>query len=627
MAYSSTKKKSAGIVQISIGILTVILVVLIIAMMMIVSSIQGTARIVNYAGLVRGKTQRIVKFEISGKQEDDMIQEIESFIDGLRNGNKELNLVRLEDSDFQTKMEELNEYFLMLKQEIMQVRAYGADKTQILSKSEHFFGICDEATGLAEVYSQRKASSLSVLEKYITADIVVLMLLIGYEFIKAVRYAAMNRVLQKKVYIDGATGLPNRNKCDELLSQPDAAPEDIGVCSFDLNNLRIINNSMGHEAGDEYIRRFAVCLRASMPAEQFVGRAGGDEFIAVTHGMGKEEMKACLASVREQMAEESKSYPDTPLSYAVGFALASEFPGSTMQELFNYADKNMYINKNHVKREEAAAQRQLDYKLLKLLNMHGKTFTDCLYCDVKLDTYRTIRANNNFFLASDGSYSGAAEQIVKEKIGKQDKDRFRQCLKISYLCEKMRTKEDVMELKYDVNEQDSYSRLTFIPVDWDKTGMLHHFLLAFEIIRQGAGSHADAKEQLTIYYEQLKQSILENDSYVDALLEPADVIYTVNLTNDILERIILLGKRKKESLDMLFDYPLPGSYRDYCSEYKRIVTQETLGSYRMADDCEKLLKRFDAGEKYLSVEFCIYGDNGIVYWIQKNHFDDADSCV
>ena len=551
MAYSSTKKKSAGIVQISIGILTVILVVLIIAMMMIVSSIQGTARIVNYAGLVRGKTQRIVKLEISGKQEDDMIQEIESFIDGLMNGNKELNLVRLEDSDFQTKMEELNEYFLMLEQEIMQVRAYGADKTQILSKSEHFFEICDEATGLAEVYSQRKASLLSVFEKYITADIVVLMLLIGYEFIKAVRYAAMNRVLQKKVYIDGATGLPNRNKCDELLSQPDAAPEDIGVCSFDLNNLRIINNSMGHEAGDEYIRRFAVCLRASMPAEQFVGRAGGDEFIAVTHGMGNEEMKACLASVREQMAEESKSYPDTPLSYAVGFALASEFPGSTMQDLFNYADKNMYINKNHVKREEAAAQRQLDYKLLKLLNMHGKTFTHCLYCDVKLDTYRTIRANNNFFLASDGSYSGAADQIVKEKIGKQDKDRFRQCLKISYLCEKMRTKEDVMELKYDVNEQESYSRLTFIPVDWEKTGMLHHFLLAFETIRQGAGSHADAKEQLTIYYEQLKQSILENDSYVDALLEQADVIYTVNLTNDILERIILLGKRKKESLDML----------------------------------------------------------------------------
>ena len=51
--------------------------------------------------------------------------------------------------------------------------------------------ICDEATGLAEKYSQKKATSLSLLEKYITADIVVLMLLIGYEFIKAIQYAAM----------------------------------------------------------------------------------------------------------------------------------------------------------------------------------------------------------------------------------------------------------------------------------------------------------------------------------------------------------------------------------------------------------------------------------------------------
>ena len=349
MAYSSTKKKSAGIVQISIGILTVILVVLIIAMMMIVSSIQGTARIVNYAGLVRGKTQRIVKLEISGKQEDDMIQEIESFIDGLMNGNKELNLVRLEDSDFQTKMEELNEYFLMLKQEIMQVRAYGADKTQILSKSEHFFEICDEATGLAEMYSQRKASSLSVLEKYITADIVVLMLLIGYEFIKAVRYAAMNRVLQKKVYIDGATGLPNRNKCDELLSQPDAAPEDIGVCSFDLNNLRIINNSMGHEAGDEYIRRFAVCLRASMPAEQFVGRAGGDEFIALLNDVTQQDVEDIILQVQNEARCYNEFSKQIFIDFAFGYALSTHSRETNLKLLLNQADKNMYECKARMK--------------------------------------------------------------------------------------------------------------------------------------------------------------------------------------------------------------------------------------------------------------------------------------
>ena len=57
-------------------------------------------------------------------------------------------------------------------------------------------------------------------------------------------------------------------------------------------------------------------------------------------------MTQCLEKVRRDMTEESRVYPDTPLSYAVGFALAGDFPGSTMRELFNCADKNMYINKN-----------------------------------------------------------------------------------------------------------------------------------------------------------------------------------------------------------------------------------------------------------------------------------------
>ena len=264
-ANKSKKKKTSNIIQICIGVLAVMLAALIIVMMGIVSSIQGTARVVNYAGLVRGKTQRIIKLEISGQPEDGMIQDIEAFVDGLRNGNGELGLVRLDDGAFQSKMQELEEYFAALHYEILRVREVGYENTEIIDKSERFFEICDEATGLAEAYSQRKASSLTVIEKYITIDIIVLMLLIGYEFIKAVRFAAMNRALQKKVYLDKATGLPNKNKCEELLDDPEPAAENVGVCSFDLNNLRRINNSMGHEAGDAYIRRFAVCLRASMP--------------------------------------------------------------------------------------------------------------------------------------------------------------------------------------------------------------------------------------------------------------------------------------------------------------------------------------------------------------------------
>lgn len=533
MSEVKNKKKKSGIIQVSIGVLAVILAILIIIMMVIVSDIQGTARVVNYTGLVRGETQRIIKLEVAGEQDDAMIQEVKSFIDGLRNGNTKLNLVYLNDTDFQNKMQELDEGFSGLYKEICLGRSEGYEKTDIISRSEDFFVICDEATGLAEKYSQKKATSLSLFEKYITADIVVLMLLIGYEFIKAIQYAAMNRLLQRKVYLDDATGLPNKNKCEELLSEtePDA---DTGVCSFDLNNLRRINDSRGHEAGDAYIRRFATCLRDSMSAEQFVGRAGGDEFLVVTHGLDREQMTQCLEKVRRDMTEESRVCPDTPLSYAVGFALAGDFPGSTMRELFNCADKNMYINKNHVKREEAAAEKNQGYQLLKLLNQHGSNFSDCLYCDARMDTYRAIRSSENFFLASDGAYSGAVEQIIEEQIEKSCQADIREGLQISELQKKM-----------------------------------HHFLLAFETIRKTSEGQTGAKEQLQLYYEQLKQSILENDSYVDALLELSDVIYTVNLTKDVLERRIVLNGKEQKSRELFMDYPLPYSYQDYCWEYEK----------------------------------------------------------
>ena len=299
MADNKKKKKQSGVIQAGIGVLTVILVILILVMMSLVSGIQGTARVVNYAGLVRGKTQRMVKMENAGRPQDGMLADVESFINGLRYGSDELNLVKLDDKAFQNKMEELDEYFQSLKQEVMLVREKGYENTDIIYKSEHFFEICDEATGLAEEYSQKKASSLEKIEKFITADIVFLMFLIGYEFFKALRYAALNRVLQSKVYLDKATGLPNKNKCEELLSVPDVLREPTGIFVFDLNNLRRINNSMGHEMGDEYIRRFSVLLRGAVPPEHFVGRDGGDEFIAIAHGLDHAGMHEVMELIRQ----------------------------------------------------------------------------------------------------------------------------------------------------------------------------------------------------------------------------------------------------------------------------------------------------------------------------------------
>ena len=181
----------------------------------------------------------------------------------------------------------------------------------------------------------------------------------------------------------------------------------------------------------------------------------------------------------------------------------------------------------------------------------------------------------------------------------------------------MHTKKDVLEYEYNIGKQGAYNRLTLIPVDWDEEKKLHHFLLAFETIRKTSEGQTGAKEQLQLYYEQLKQSILENDSYVDALLELSDVIYTVNLTKDVLERRIVLNGKEQKSRELFMDYPLPYSYQDYCWEYEKKITQETIAGYCMTDNCEKLRKRFENGETNMSVEYCAREDDGSIRWVQK----------
>lgn len=432
-------------------VLTVILIALFLTIMVLVSKIQGTARVVNYAGLVRGKTQRIIKLEDAKQPQDEMIESVSSFIEGLRYGSDEQNLVRLDDHAFQNKMKELDEHFQELQKEIRQVRKEGYENTEIIEKSEAFFGICDEATGLAEKYAQKKATALERLEKIVIADIIGLVCLLAYELIKAVKYAAQNKALKKKVYLDEATGLPNKNRCEEILDgeMPECTDGSVALCVFDLNNLRIINNRLGHDQGDAYIRSFAVQLRKALPEEYFAGRDGGDEFIAVLECVDHEKVREILGTIRSEIAGYSQEHPEMPISYAVGYALAEDFEGCTMRELFRHADKNMYVDKNQAKIKEAADRRALHVKILDGIRQQGFQFSDCLYCDALQDQYTVLRASSNFFLAEDGSYSGAVEQIVQKLADDSSRKRMWERLQIPYIISNLsEKKEEVQNMNF-----------------------------------------------------------------------------------------------------------------------------------------------------------------------------------
>ena len=608
------EKNTYSLCHIVIAVLAVVLMGLIVWMMVIVSHMQGTARVVNYAGLVRGTTQRMVKLEMAGEPQDEMCREIEVYIQGLREGDASLSLVRLSDPDFQNKMKELSGYYLQVKQEIIHLRRTGKADSYLIAATEQFFAICDEATALAEVYSEKQAKDLAVLEKSIMLVIFALMILIGFEFFKALKGLMQNRVLQKKAYLDTATGLPNKNRCEEILNAPVSL--DMGVVSFDLNDLRRINDSRGHEAGDVYIRRFATALRAAVPEEHFVGRFGGDEFLMVTHGLSGAGMEELLEDLRAKLAEEAKEHPDMLLSYAAGYVLAKDAPEASMRELFAKADKQMYIQKNHVKRKEAEAERRLSLRLLKMLSLHRKNFEDCLYCDLKMDAYRTIRARTDFPLASEGSYSGAVLQLVEE-IEEADRERIQSALSKEALEKSILHSEDALDLSFTPKEGAELRRLVVIPVDFDAEGQLYHVLLAFQHVRRAEDAPLGAKEALSLYYEQLKQSILENDSYVDAMLDMADCIYMVDLTHDRLERDIVLTGKEEVHARLFAASSLPCSYQAYCEAHMMQITRQTQGGYRMAMSVTDLLKRFKAGDRQFSAEYGVREKDGTIRWVRK----------
>ena len=611
------EKKITRILRIFMMLLTCILIALFFGIMILVSDMQGTARVVNYAGLVRGKTQQIIKLENAQRPQDEMIREVDAYIDGLRYGSDELNLVRLDDKAFQDKMEVLEQFFGQLKEEIYKAREEGYENTQIINKSETFFTICDETTGLAESYSQKLASSLNRLEKIVVVDIIGIVCLLGYELFTALRYAAQNRVLRQKVYLDEATGLPNKNKCEEILAseEPLTDRESTAVMVFDLNNLRIINDRQGHERGDQYIRSFAEQLRAALPEKYFVGRDGGDEFIAVLKQVDHEQVKDCLQMIREQTERYSKNHPDMLLSYAVGYALSTDFPGSNMKDLFRYADKNMYVDKNRAKMKEAADKRRIRSRLLQSVKEKGFHFTDCLYCDAIVDQYVVLRASSEFFLADDGSYSGAVEQIIQELAGEEKRRELWEKLQLSEIRETLTEEHQVEEYFYCHKDGDRVlrGRITLLLPDFAENGNLHHFLVGFDVYQDRDRLIVNEKKQLTQFYEQLTQSILENGNYIEALMDTAEIIQSVNLTQNLLEKIFWQNRENRQ----IPDIKLPCPYDTYCKNYQRFVTKETRENYRITENPAQLIERFKAGEKQVTVEYQVEQSDGSRCWWQE----------
>ena len=119
---------------------------------------QGNARVINYTGIVRGATQRLVKQEMNGYSNDELIGYLDGIILELSTGEGENGLIVLPDAEYQRLIQDMGQAWEEIKNEIVQVRQ-SEYKQRLFELSETYFDMANMAVSAAERYSEENVDN------------------------------------------------------------------------------------------------------------------------------------------------------------------------------------------------------------------------------------------------------------------------------------------------------------------------------------------------------------------------------------------------------------------------------------------------------------------------------------
>lgn len=341
-ANNTTKNKIAIIILLSITI------VLSIAMIFSINQLNSNNTAINYLNTINIGTQRLVKLELSKNPNLELENELINMIEGLKQGD-----IKIDTSFFdKTAIDEntaliLNQWSSLLS-EITQTRANGEVSQNLLPYSETFFKTVDNAILQIQEKTNGITKNIMIIEFFLAIVIISLICSLTYQIMDTLHLERKNKELSEIAYIDAHTGLPNKTRCNQILLTKDHIKTPTVAFMFDLNFLKKTNDTLGHVAGDTMISDFADILRQCFPEQYFVGRFGGDEFIAFINHFDANEVAKILDNISLEVSKHNEIEYNIPVSYAFGYAISTNFPNCTYETLLDKADENMYINKQQM---------------------------------------------------------------------------------------------------------------------------------------------------------------------------------------------------------------------------------------------------------------------------------------
>lgn len=163
---------------------------------------------------------------------------------------------------------------------------------------------------------------------------------------------AKEQTIKKLAYFDNLTGLANRTLfyriSERFLNTAKRRNHLMGLMFIDVDKLKNVNDSLGHEAGDQLLVFAAIMLKEACGRSDLVVRLGGDEFLIMLPNMKRLDAYRSILSHIEQSQNKTLCYKghEINLSFSIGISMYP-YDGDSMDALLTAADKAMYVAKNN----------------------------------------------------------------------------------------------------------------------------------------------------------------------------------------------------------------------------------------------------------------------------------------
>lgn len=233
-------------------------------------------------------------------------------------------------------------------------------------KSEYYNNIIElNNKKIAQAFISNRIDSFLVLPVYIETQLSCHIVLINGNF-KEFHLKAIEKMLQffklslqRKKYefelkrqanydimtkaLNRTTGIAMLEKIHELANRHNIA---FSIAYIDINNLKHINDTLGHSCGDDLIKAVALCIIKEIRTSDIFIRLGGDEFLIVFHNTNFEKAKIAINRINKEIDKYNKTQGKPfSIGISVGIVEYSKDRRLSVNQLIEKADKLMYINK------------------------------------------------------------------------------------------------------------------------------------------------------------------------------------------------------------------------------------------------------------------------------------------